>query len=150
MRLSRVESSFGSWASSPCSPPPFPSLPCFAPHLSCPLFFEVTLPLSPHHTLPSQCVQSLHSYFRWLLWVLKNCLGRRVARWEVGVGTSGAEAREAEGLTLLHMRVAWPLLWDRLFSLELVMVALSWGLEWHIALLITPYWFPAEENSPEA
>lgn len=82
--------------------------------------------------------------------MLKNCLGRRVARWEVGVGTSGAEAREAEGLTLLHVRVAWPLLWNRLFSLELMVVALSWDLEGHIALFITPYWFPAEENPPEA
>lgn len=33
----RAEHPFGPWASSPCSPPPSPSLPRLAPHLFCPL-----------------------------------------------------------------------------------------------------------------
>lgn len=106
MKLSGEESSFGSGASSPCSPPPFPSLPCLAPHLFCPLFFKVPPPTSPparpatHPCLNVFRAYPPHILGGWLLWVLKNCLGRRVAHCEVGVGTSGAEAREADGLSL--------------------------------------------------
>lgn len=154
MRLSRAgRASFGSWASSPCSPPPFPSLPRLAPHLSCPLFYKVTLPPALH-TPAAQCVLSLHSScFRWLLWVLKNCLGRRVACWEVGVGTTGAEAREAEAG---EQEPLPPCVGRR--ALALGQVAFlgvggggpELGLEGYIPLLTTPNRFPAEENPPEA